>query len=123
MTVPGPGKVLPLTVHKAIGLSPERVEPRGCVFASCKFLPVDGLLDNVLDCCLPMARRTYKQAYETARQELLQLVQKRDQLDQKIRKLRQSIKPLGELCGADPAEVDQLLLEQGFATDSSMGFT
>ncbi|HEY7403843.1 MAG TPA: hypothetical protein VIB39_09990 [Candidatus Angelobacter sp.] len=70
-----------------------------------------------------MARDTYKQAYETAKLDLLQLLQKRDQLDQKIRKLRQSLKPLGELCGADPEEVDKLLLVEGFAIDSPMGFT
>lgn len=70
-----------------------------------------------------MARDAYKQAYETAKLELLQLVQKRDQLDQKIRKLRQSIKPLGELSGADPEEIDKLLLMEGFVTDSQMGFT
>jgi hypothetical protein len=70
-----------------------------------------------------MARDTYKQAYETAKLELLQFLQKRNQLDQRIRKLRQSLKPLGELCGADPEEVDKLLLMEGFAIDSPMGFT
>lgn len=70
-----------------------------------------------------MARDAYKQAYETAKLELLQLVQKRDQLDQKIRKLRQSIKPLGELSGADPEEINKLLLMEGFVSDSQMGFT
>ncbi len=66
---------------------------------------------------------TYKQAYETAKQELLQLLQKRDQLDQKIRKLRHSLKPLSELCGADPEEIDKLLLMEGFIVDSAFGFT
>ena len=70
-----------------------------------------------------MARDTYKKAYETAKLELLQHLQKRDQLDQKIRKLRQSLKPLGELCGADPEEIDKLLLTEGFAIDSPRGFT
>lgn len=70
-----------------------------------------------------MARDAYKQAYETAKLELLQYLQKRSQLDQKIRKLRQSIKPLGELCGADPEEIDKILLMEGFVIDSPMGFT
>jgi hypothetical protein len=70
-----------------------------------------------------MARDTYKQAYETAKLELLQFLQKREQLDQKIRKLKQSLTPLGELCGADPGEIDKLLLKHGLAIDSSMGFT
>lgn len=70
-----------------------------------------------------MARHTYKQAYETAKLELLQTLQKRDQLDQKVRKLKQSLRALGELCGADPEEVDKLLLAEGFAVDSRMGFT
>ena len=34
-----------------------------------------------------MARETYKQAYATAKQDLLQQLQKRDELEQKIRKL------------------------------------
>jgi hypothetical protein len=70
-----------------------------------------------------MTRHTYKQAYETAKLELLQTLQKRDQLDQKIRKLKQSLKALGELCGADPEEIDKLLIVEGFALDSRMGFT
>jgi hypothetical protein len=70
-----------------------------------------------------MARDAYKQAYETAKLELLQFLQKRDQFDQKIRKLRQSLKPLGELCGADPGEIDKLLLTHGLAIDSQLGFT
>jgi hypothetical protein len=70
-----------------------------------------------------MARQTYKQAYETAKLELLQTLGKRDQLEQKIRKLKQSLKALGELCEADPEEIDKLLLAEGFALDSRMGFT
>jgi len=70
-----------------------------------------------------MTRHTYKQAYETAKLELVQNLAKRDQLDQKIRKLKQSIKALGELCGADPEEVDKLLVIEGFAIDRRMGFT
>ena len=70
-----------------------------------------------------MVRHTYKQAYETAKLELLQALQKRDQLDQKIRKLKHSLKALGELCGADPEEIDKLLLVEGFAVDSRRGFT
>jgi predicted transcriptional regulator len=70
-----------------------------------------------------MVRHTYKQAYETAKLELLQNLQKRDQLDQKIRKLKQSLRALGELCEADPEEIDKLLLVEGFAIDSRMGFT
>jgi hypothetical protein len=39
-----------------------------------------------------MARETYKQAYATAKQDLLQQLQKRDDLEQKIRKLKQTVK-------------------------------
>jgi hypothetical protein len=70
-----------------------------------------------------MSRHTYKQAYETAKLELLQRLQKRERLDQEIRKLRETLKPLGELCGADPGEIDKLLLIEGFAVDSRLGFT
>ena len=70
-----------------------------------------------------MARHTYKQAYETAKLELLQALAKRDQLDQKIRKLKQSLKALGDLCGADAEEIEKLLMVEGFAIDSRMGFT
>ena len=70
-----------------------------------------------------MARETYKQAYATAKHDLLQQLQKRDDLDQKIRKLKQTVKALGELCGADPEEIDKLLLVEGFAIDAKPGFT
>ena len=70
-----------------------------------------------------MARDAYKQAYETAKLDLLQQLQKRDQLDQKIRKLKQTVKALGDQCGAPPDEIDKLLLVEGFAMDSPMGFT
>jgi hypothetical protein len=70
-----------------------------------------------------MARDAYKQAYETAKNDLGQQLQKRDQLDQKIRKLKQTVKALGDQCGAPPDEIDKLLLVQGYAMDSPMGFT
>ena len=70
-----------------------------------------------------MARDTYKQAYETAKLDLLQQLQKRDQLDQKIRRLKQTVKALGEQCGAPPDEIDKLLLVEGFTIDSPPGFT
>ncbi len=70
-----------------------------------------------------MARETYKQAYATAKQDLLQHLQKRDELEQKIRKLKQTVKALGELCGADPEEIDKLLLVEGFGIDAKPGFT
>ena len=70
-----------------------------------------------------MARETYKQAYATAKLDLLEHLQKRDELDQKIRKLKQTVKALGELCGASPEEVDKLLLVEGFAIDAKPGFT
>jgi hypothetical protein len=77
-----------------------------------------------LDSCHQMTKTTtYKRAYETAKQELLQYLQKRDLLDQKIRKLRHSLKPLGELCAADPEEIDKLLLMEGFIVDYALGFT
>ena len=70
-----------------------------------------------------MARETYKQAYATAKLDLLQQLQKRDELEQKIRKLKQTVKALGELCGAPAEELDKLLLAEGFAIDAKPGFT
>jgi hypothetical protein len=70
-----------------------------------------------------MARPAYSQAYETAKLDLLKQLQKRDQIDQQIYKLRQTVKALGELCGAAPDEIDKLLLIEGFAIHSTMGFT
>ena len=70
-----------------------------------------------------MARDTYKQAYATAKLDLLKQLQKRDALDKQIRKLKQTLKALGELCGADPEELDKLLLIEGFAIDAKPGFT
>jgi hypothetical protein len=70
-----------------------------------------------------MARDTYKQAYATAKLDLLRQLQKRDDLDQKIRKLKETVKALGALCGADPEEIDKLLLVEGFAIDARTGFT
>ena len=70
-----------------------------------------------------MARETYKQAYAAAKLDLVEQLQKRDVLEQKIRKLKQTVKALGELCGADPEEVDKLLLIEGFAIDAKPGFT
>jgi len=70
-----------------------------------------------------MARETYKQAYAAAKLDLLEQLQKRDDLDQKIRKLKQTVKALGELCGAAPEEIDKLLLVEGFAIEAKPGFT
>jgi hypothetical protein len=70
-----------------------------------------------------MARETYKQAYATAKLDLLERLQKRDDLDQQIRKLKQTVKALGELCGASAEELDKLLLVEGFAIDAKPGFT
>jgi hypothetical protein len=70
-----------------------------------------------------MARDTYKQAYATAKLDLLKKLQKRDDLDRQIRKLKQTVKALGELCGAPPDEIDKLLLVEGFAIDAKPGFT
>ena len=70
-----------------------------------------------------MARPAYSQAYETAKLDLLKQLQKRDQIDRQIQKLRQTVKALGELCGAAPGEIDKLLLIEGFAINSTMGFT
>jgi len=70
-----------------------------------------------------MARETYKQAYATAKLDLLQQLQKRDDLEQKIRKLKQTVRALGELCGAPADELDKLLLVEGFAIDAKPGFT
>jgi hypothetical protein len=70
-----------------------------------------------------MTRQTYKQAYETAKADLLERFKKRARLDQEIRKLQDSVKVLGELCGADSQELDRLLLSEGFAADPRLGFT
>ena len=70
-----------------------------------------------------MARDAYRQTYETAKLDLLKLVQKREHLDKQIRKLRQTVKALGELCNAAPEEIDKLLLMEGFAIDAELGFT
>lgn len=70
-----------------------------------------------------MARETYKQAYAAAKQDLLQQLQKRDDLEQKIRRLKQTVRALGEQCGAPPEEIDKLLLMGGFAIDTKPGFT
>src|ERR1041385_7993428 len=70
-----------------------------------------------------MAPETYKQAYATAKTELLQQLQKQDQPGQNIRQLKQTVKALGEMCGAPPEEIDKLLLVEGFAIDAKPGFT
>jgi hypothetical protein len=70
-----------------------------------------------------MARETYKQAYATAKRDLLQQLQKRDRLDQQIRKLTQTVKALGEMCGAPPEEIEKLLLVEGFTLEAKPGFT
>jgi hypothetical protein len=67
--------------------------------------------------------REYKQAYATAKRQLLERLKKRERLDQEIRKLRHGLKTLAELAGADPAEVDRLLLTEGLALDARLGFT
>jgi len=71
-----------------------------------------------------MARQSYKLAYETAKQDLLKSLEKRQRLDQEIRKLKDTLKALGELCGAAPDEIDKLLLREGFVIDDGKpGFT
>lgn len=70
-----------------------------------------------------MAREQYKQAYAAAKLDLLARLQKRDDLDQQIHKLKATVKALGELCGAAPEEIDKLLLVEGFAIDAKPGFT
>jgi hypothetical protein len=70
-----------------------------------------------------MARETYKQAYAAAKLDLLERLQKRDDLDQQIRKLKQTVRALGEMCGAAPEEIDKLLLVEGFAFEAKPGFT
>ena len=70
-----------------------------------------------------MARELYRQAYTAAKKDLLQQLQKRDHLEQKIRKLKQTVTALAELCGADPAEMDKLLLTEGFSLNAKAGFT
>jgi hypothetical protein len=70
-----------------------------------------------------MAREQYKQAYAAAKLDLLARLQKRDDLDQQIHKLKATVKALGELCGVAPEEIDKLLLVEGFAIDAKPGFT
>lgn len=70
-----------------------------------------------------MARDTYKRTYAAAKLDLLERLQERDALDQQIKKLKQTVKALGELCGAPAEELDKLLLVEGFAIDAKPGFT
>src|ERR1041385_903851 len=70
-----------------------------------------------------MARDTYKRTYAAAKLDLLKRLQKREALDQQIRKLKQTVKALGELCDAPAEELDKLLLAEGFAIDAKPGFT
>jgi hypothetical protein len=70
-----------------------------------------------------MARPAYSQAYETAKLDLLKHLQKRDQIDKQILKLKQTVKALGDLCGAPPEEIEKMLLVEGFAINSTTGFT
>jgi hypothetical protein len=65
-----------------------------------------------------MAREPYRQAYEAARQELLQQLKKREQLEQKIRDLADTLKALRKMCGADAQEIENFA-----GNDSSLGFT
>jgi hypothetical protein len=71
-----------------------------------------------------MSRQPYKQAYETAKQDLLKNLRKREQVEREIRKLKDTLRALGGLCGAAPDEIDKLLLREGFAMeDGKPGFT
>jgi hypothetical protein len=70
-----------------------------------------------------MACETYKQAYATAKLDLLERLQGRDDLDQQIRKLKQTVKTLGEPFGFPAKELDKLLLVEGFPIDAKPGFT
>jgi hypothetical protein len=70
-----------------------------------------------------MACETYKQAYATAKLDLLERLQGRDDLDQQRRKLKQTVKTLGEPFGAPAKELDKLLLVEGFPIDAKPGFT
>jgi len=70
-----------------------------------------------------MTQATYKESYEAAKRDLMVLVQKRDLLDREIDKLKKTLKALGEQCGIDPAEIDRLLLFEGFAANTNIGFT
>jgi hypothetical protein len=63
---------------------------------------------NDLNFCNQMSRQTYKHAYDTAKADLLRLTEKRRKLDSEIRKLHDSVKSLGELCGIDPDEVNRI---------------
>jgi predicted transcriptional regulator len=67
---------------------------------------------------LRMTRDAYKQAYEAARQELLQHLKKREQLDQKIHRLGETLRALRELCQEDVKGLERVLM-----VDSRLGFT
>ena len=70
-----------------------------------------------------MARETYKQAYAAAKHDLLQQLQKRDDLDQKIRKLKQTVKALGEQCGAPRRRSTSCSWWRALPLTPSPGFT
>jgi hypothetical protein len=65
-----------------------------------------------------MAREPYRKAYEAARQELLEQLKKREQLEQKIRDLADTLKALRKMCDADAQEIENFA-----SNDSNLGFT
>jgi len=65
-----------------------------------------------------MARDTYRQAYEAAKLELLQHLSKREQLEQKIRDLADTLRALRKVCDVDAQEIERLV-----GSDLKLGFT
>jgi hypothetical protein len=70
-----------------------------------------------------MTHDRHKQSYAVAKLNLFEQLRKRGHLDQQIRKLKKTVRALGGLCGADPKELEKLLLGEGFAIDSKLGVT
>jgi hypothetical protein len=73
-----------------------------------------------------MTNKTYKDAYEAAKNDLLMSVAERNALEVKIAQLKQTVRALGQMCGADQLEIDRLLFAEGLASDDSLerlGFT
>ena len=73
-----------------------------------------------------MTNKTYGDAYEAAKIDLLKSVAERNALEHKIAQLKQTVQALGQMCGADQSEIDRLLFAEGLAGEDSLerlGFT
>jgi hypothetical protein len=70
-----------------------------------------------------MTLERHKQSYAIAKLNLLEELRKRNHLDQQVRQLMTTVQALGELCGADAEELNNLVVSEGLAVDVKLGFT